>query len=436
MSKYLHFIFLVALHISCYRSLAQNYPVYNSYYVNPYLYNPAEAATEYTYILVNYRQQWLGVEGAPIVSTINFNTLLKDRHAGVGAKVSSFKRGLLNTTDASLTYAYGINVREKNTFFFGLSGGAITSSIDVNKISDPDDPAVAGYLENNMQATANFGLLYRASSGINLGVSLPQLIAPKYNSLANFESTAFSPFDQVIITAYYNRKIAGKLVAGKKKGVRAKVMSNEKSAPLELYLTYKYAKIGNSQFEALCKLNLSENLWLGGLYRQGYGYGGIIGVNIKRFLLGYSYELGSQPAAGVSTGTHEVQMGLRLGKIKKLYKPKPTLRSTIKKTNEQHIARFQQSVDDTEHVDEEEEDKKKYYVVVKAFSDFNGADQFKKKLIEQKFGANIFYYEKDKKYYVHVLESAKQSEANEEVKALKKLTKIKDARVLMVTNPK
>ncbi len=64
------------------------------------------------------------------------------------------------------------------------------------------------------------------------------------------------------------------------------------------------------------------------------------------------------------------------------------------------------------------------------------ADNFKKKLIVEKFNAEIFYNPQDKKYYVHVLETTKASEAQEEIRNLKTYTKLKDARLLVVTTDK
>jgi type IX secretion system PorP/SprF family membrane protein len=436
MSRLLHAIFLTLFLIGGFGGLAQNYPVYNSYYNNKYLYNPAEALTDYTYVFINHRRQWTGVEGAPVLSTINVTTSFKNSRAGVGGKVSSFKRGLLNTTDLSLTYAYGFPVNRKNSLFFGLSAGAITNSIDVNKVSDPTDPAIAGYLSNNIQPAANFGMLYRSSTGFNLGIVLPQLFAPAYNAPSNFSGTTFSALDNMIFMVYYRHVTDGKMMIKKKKGIRAKVKANDVVSPLEFYVTYKYEKIGTSQLEVLAKLNLSENFWLGGSYRQSYGFSGITGISLNKFILSYSYELGGQPAAGFSAGTHEIQLGLKLGKQKKFIKPAPHFRSTLKTGNEQHIARFQQSVEDTDQVETQEDDKKKYYVVIKVFSDFNSADQYKKKLVGEKYNANIFYNEKDRKYYVHVLETSKASDAHEEAKNLKTFTKLKDARVLIIIPPK
>jgi len=75
-------------------------------------------------------------------------------------------------------------------------------------------------------------------------------------------------------------------------------------------------------------------------------------------------------------------------------------------------------------------------VVIRLFNDFTQADTYKRKLITDKFNAEIFYNPQDKKYYVHVLETAKASEAHEEIRNLKAYTKLKDARLLVVTTDK
>src|SRR5688500_17851825 len=125
----LFYLLIIAQALSRHVGKAQNYTVYNSYYINPYLYNPAEAATDYTYIFVNHRQQWMNIEGAPLLTTVNFNTMLDNSHSALGVKLSSFKRGLLNTSDVNLTYAYGIGLSEKSRLYFALSAGAITNNI-------------------------------------------------------------------------------------------------------------------------------------------------------------------------------------------------------------------------------------------------------------------------------------------------------------------
>jgi cell division septation protein DedD len=133
-----------------------------------------------------------------------------------------------------------------------------------------------------------------------------------------------------------------------------------------------------------------------------------------------------------------VIVGLRLGNIKKFKRHAPAvLRSTLSTTEEKHIARFQETVEDPDAVsDAEKKDVKVYYVVIRSFPDFSQADAYKQKLRGEKFNADVFYNPADKKFHVHVLKTSKAAEANEEVKNLKSFTKLKDARLMTVTERK
>ncbi len=435
MRYFFNFLILIILWCGCTTLQAQNYPVYNSFYVNPFLYNPAEALTEYTQVYALHRQQWLNIEGAPSLSTLTFTTLMNESRAGIGGKISQYKRGLLSTTNVSLAYAYGIPTGQKNWLFLGLSGGAISNTIDVSQITDPNDPAIANYMANNFQPAASFGALYRSGSGLNVGFSLPQLFPSVFNSDASFSNTTVSPLDNVFVTIYYRKKVESRIVSKKSGGLQRKVQTKETIAPLELYFNYKYSKFGNSQFEFLGKLNLSQNFWLGGSYRLPYGFTGNLGITGERFLFAYSYEPGFQPENGFSQGTHEAMLGFRLGSPKKFKRAAPVLRSTLTKSpTEKHTARFQETIQDPDQIAQTgTESKKKYYVVIKVFNDFTQADNFKRKLIGDKYNADIFYNPEDRKYYVHVLETTKASEAHEEVRNLKTYTKLKEARMMTVT---
>jgi hypothetical protein len=258
------------------------------------------------------------------------------------------------------------------------------------------------------------------------------------NSSASFSELTVSPTDNVFFTIYYKRKVESKIVSRNKGGLKQKVKTEEAIAPLEFYFNYKYSKYGNSQFELLAKLNLTQNFWLGGSYRLPYGFTGNLGINIQRFTFGYSYEPGNQPQDGFSQGSHEVILGLKLGQLKKFKRAAPVLRSTLTKTpSEKHTARFQESVEDPDQINQQQgEVKKKYFVVIRVYNDFTAADVYKRKLISDKFNADIFYNPQDKKYYVHVLETLKAAEAHEEVRNLKTYTKLKDARVLIVSTSK
>ena len=431
---------LIIISLSIFKSFpaqAQNYGVYNSFFLNPYLYNPAEVASDYAYLFFNHRQQWTGIEGSPKLSTVNFNTLIDKSYTGIGGKISNYSRGVLQTTDLALTYAHGFALNENNAIFFGLSGGLISASIDFTKLDDDDlsDPAIANFLANNLQPASSFGMVYRSTSGLNIGLVLPQLFAPKFNSETHFSATEIAPFDNAFVSLYYKRKVEGKVVNKRVRGVRRRVKTSGGYAPLEFYALYKYSAYDNNQFEVIGKLNLSQNFYLGAGYRQSYGFTGHIGFSYNKFLMGYSFEPGNQPEAGFSKGTHEIQIGIRLSDEKSYKKAAPVLRSTLKNApTETHTARFNQATEDPNDINHPDNaNKKKYYVVIKAFGDFVGADAYKKKLIEEKYNADIIYNDIEKKFFVFVLSTLKSSEAYEEARNLKNFTKLKEARVLTIT---
>jgi type IX secretion system PorP/SprF family membrane protein len=411
---------------------SQNYPVYNSYLVNPYLYNPAEAASGNMFVFANIRQQWTGIDGAPSISTLNFSSLLDMTRIGVGAKISSHKRGLLKTTDVQFTFAYGLPVNQTDAVYFGISGGLLSKGFDRSKAFDPSDPAIANYLSEKMRPTGSAGVVYKSDKGFNFGLSLPQMLEPVTLSETDL-TTTISPFKQVWISAYYKPKVDAKL-GGKKS--RSKTKKGAFS-PLEFYATYKLSSYQTSQAEAIAKLNLSPNFWLSAGYRQQYGLLAGLGLSVDRFLLTYFFEPGSQPDKGFSTGTHEVQAGIKIGGDKRLKRKAPVIHSTLTNTEVTHNPRLQHTVTDPDELEKQKKEAeastgKRYLVVARVFTDLASADDFKKKLIDQKYNADIYYYAKDKRYYVHIFQTTKAKEATEEIKNLKLYTKLKNIRLVTI----
>lgn len=412
----------------------QNYSVYNSYLINPYLYNPAEAASENMNVFVDHRIQWTGIDGSPTVSTATFNSLIDLSRVGIGAKISSYKRGLLNTTDAQFSLAYGVPFSRESAIFFGMSGGMISRGLDQSKVFDPNDPAIASYLAEKIAPAASAGLLLKSGTGLNFGIALPQLLERSIGTELN-PQTSLSPFNQIWFTTYYRRKVEGRIVTKKTKGMKSRAKVDGGYAPLEFYATYKLSAYQTSQAEAQLKLNLSQNFWLTAGYRQSYGLLTGLGFSVQKFLFNYSFEPGGQPQKGFSTGTHEFLAGLRIGDEKRLRRKAVVIRSTLSTTTVTHNPRLKHSVTDPDELEKEsteEVGKKKYLVVTRIFTDLVSADEYKKKLIEQKYNADIYYYAKDKRFYVHIFQSTNAREANQEIKNLKLYTKLKDIKLITI----
>lgn len=407
---------------------AQNYSLYNSFYINPYLYNPAEASTNHAYVFANYRKQWLNIEGAPTNATLNYNTQIDHTRSGIGVKASSYSRGLLNTSEALVTYSYGVPFNLNNVLYFGISGGASSNTIDVNKASDPNDPALANYA-TGVRPSANFGMRWASSSGISLGAALPQLFGEVYPT-NQMSKNGLAPFDNMLFTFSYRREVT-KLINRSHRISQHKLQPTAHYAPLEFYAVYKYSSFLTNQYEVVGKYNLSDNFWLGLGYRQNYGVIPSFGIAWDQFIFCYSYEPGIQPEKGFSTGSHEAQIGWRIGGEKRFKFKEPQLHSTLKVGATHHDPRFRERTADMEEAYRPEE-KRRFYVYIKSFPDFARAEDFKKKLVNQKYNGQIFFFPKTKLYYVFTFETLKAAEANEEVKNLKAYTKLKEAKVLTV----
>lgn len=413
--------------------LSQQVPVYSHYFMNPYLYNPAEAGSEgYTTLQLNHRQQWRGIDGAPVVSTLTFEYPFNSRSANVGVYMRSFSRGLINTQDLMATFAYRLALSKTAKLSFGLSMGVTTNGIDMTTIDDPDDPVLADFLDNNMQPAANAGFVLSTGGGLNLGVSLPRLFNQDFTFSQNFENTEFAPFDQINISAYYRRRYGKKIVTKRVKGVNKRVNIEGTYAPLQIYLLYQHSKVVEQRIEAALTLNLGDNMWVGGAYRLNYGPSAMVGFNMGQVSLGYAYEPASAQVSGYSNGTHEINLRLRIGERKE-HQIADAVVKTMKK-EEERSARF--SAEDIDEGKDSMEGKvssnKKYYVVVKSFKDFNSADTFVRRLAEKELYTNIFFNKADKMYYVYTYETLKQKEAKEQQEAVYKLTKYRSVKILTI----
>ncbi len=414
--------------------MAQQIPVYNHFVVNPYLFNPAEVATDnYMSLQFNHRQQWRGIEGAPVVSTLTFQLPFDYKSTRLGVMVRSFSRGLLTTQDVMFTYSYRIFLTKQSTLHFGISAGITTNGINMNEIDDPDDPVLADYLNNNMQPAGNAGLLLKSGSGLNLGVSLPKLFQSRFNFNENFQNTTFSPFDEIMFMGYYKKRFTEKrLVTRRVKGSLRRVNLEGTYAPLQFYLVYRYSQIVDERIEALVKLDLGQHMYIGGGYRLNYGMTGMVGFNIGNLSFGYAYEPATSQVSGYVNGTHEINLSLRFGKEKETGRVDPVIK-TIEKADERSARFSSQDIDKGKDSQTGQiNSKKKYYVVVKSFKDFNSADDLVRRLAEREIYTSIFFNKADDKYYVYTFETFKQKEANEQKEAVYKAVKYRSVKVLTI----
>ncbi|MBI5915160.1 MAG: PorP/SprF family type IX secretion system membrane protein [Bacteroidetes bacterium] len=108
MRKTLHiFIFLLlAVAVS-----AQQEAIFSHFFYNKTLMNPGAAGSSGTPCLTAvYRQQWAGLEGAPVTQALSFHSPVFAGRVGLGLTVANERIGFFNSTFAQAAYAYRVSL--------------------------------------------------------------------------------------------------------------------------------------------------------------------------------------------------------------------------------------------------------------------------------------------------------------------------------------
>ena len=315
-------------------SSAQQQPYYTQYLLNNFILNPALAGIEnYWDCKVSYRNQWVGLEGAPKTLYLTVHTPLGktdyDRqtpttipdlqaknqgakqfsmeytappaHHGVGFTILDDKTGPLNRVAAYGSYAYHIPVGIKTTLSFGLSLGVQEVKVDFAALdfgqANPIDPLAlgSGYL-NKLEPDMNAGL-WLSNNSFFLGLSAQQIIPVPINS-----SNGTTTPDSVTL-------IKAKLVPHTflTAGYKISVSYDISILPSIMIRYVQPLPLG---FDVNAKILYQDMLWLGFSYRYREGYAAMLGVSISSTInLGCSYDYTTTQLNTVSRGTHEIVFG-------------------------------------------------------------------------------------------------------------------------------
>ena len=169
--------------------IAQQDPQYSQYMFNQMAVNPGYAGS-HDAICLNavHRQQWVGIEGAPVTSVFTVNAPFKMFGAshGFGLMVMNDQIGFDQNVSAGLDYAFRIPL-QSGKLGVGLSGmflnKALKATWNIPGGSPEADPSIPGANESVMGFDMGFGVFFRAEN-VYLGVSTTHLIEPvlKYDT--------------------------------------------------------------------------------------------------------------------------------------------------------------------------------------------------------------------------------------------------------------
>jgi type IX secretion system PorP/SprF family membrane protein len=142
-------------------------------------YNPGYAGSlESPCFTCIFRQQWLGLDGAPAIQALSFNMPLSNQRVGIGANIFRQTIGISSIYNMDAVYAYRVRVGQG-----ALGIGVQTSVRSLNNDFDKTVATDNKSLDPNIPAGAedkflfNFGAgLYFNSDQFYFGLSVPRLL--------------------------------------------------------------------------------------------------------------------------------------------------------------------------------------------------------------------------------------------------------------------
>ncbi len=303
--------------ICCVSLLAygQRMPFFIHYVVNPYLYNPAFTGYDkHPELQLVHRQQWLGIEGAPASSSLSFQTPLGHANpVSLGGDIANDRIGILAYTTARATFAYlvPLGIQHAHYVRFGLSAGLGMQQYDLSDVDIAGDMLLQQAAKSMLSWDGRFGLQYHLD-GFNLGVSLPHIFGNPPVSPEGLSTVALDVLERYLISASYKIKFnpLGTLA-------------------FEPIFLYNASSDGNNQLEGFGVLHFKDAFWVGGGYQQQAGIAGLMGFKTRHLKFGYAYGMGGNELAAYGQGTHEVLLGLIVGKKREVMKRKPRLSTSI-----------------------------------------------------------------------------------------------------------
>lgn len=328
------FFLITAVCFSGINGFAQAKPFYTQYVLNNYILNPAVSGIEnYTEIKLSNRNQWTGINGAPVTTYFSVHSPIgkedlrttatsfkipgddprgkrlweeytpPEAHHGIGFVAMNDKAGYINRWTLNGTYAYHIPLSVKTTLSAGFSAGITSVNLDRSKIEwanlDPNDPAIGISTGELKKIKPELGAgLWLYSAKYFLGVSVLNIVPGKAKFVTNDKyGTFYTP--NYFLSAGYRFSLSDDVMA----------MPSVMVQYWQPQLTGLHTNV---------KLQYQDKVWIGGSYRFSdliSGYAAMAGIHVSNtFNISYAYENATTSRLrNYTKNTHEIMLGFILG---------------------------------------------------------------------------------------------------------------------------
>ncbi len=302
------------LFFSVLRINAQEEIVYDQYYFNYYLVNPAVAGAERcSHAMLTGKFQWIGLEDAPMTQTASFRTRILN-NVGIGAYLYNDRNGYSYRQGAQATFAYHIPLSENSGYFMKeqsverqLSFG-VSAKVHHYNFSDHLFGSDSGYdpvtdnggKDKGFYFNANFGI-YFLWDNFFTGASATNLIPTKMVEFGRDE-----PIPPLMGFFFVGYDIDLNESMTLEPSVMFK-MNEDENKQLDFNMKFMQSPESNEDFSYWLQVNYRQGL--DDKNMQALSLTPMGGIRYGNFHLAYAYTLGLTGINRHNSGTHEIMLG-------------------------------------------------------------------------------------------------------------------------------
>lgn len=274
---------------------AQFEPQFTQYMFNEMFINPAYAGSrEQISATMVYRNQWVGLEGAPKTQTASIHGPLMNKKLGLGITFMNESIGVTKQFSMYGNYAYRIQVGSNGAFAMGIQAGFIRHQEDLSEVitNEENDSQFLFNTPRVVLPNAGYGMYYNTDR-FYVGLSIPRMFK---NRVAGDGS------DDVVNSfefKYWHYYLTS--------GYVFPVSENIKMKPSLMIKAVQGAPVNA---DVTVQALFMDVFWLGVSYRTGDSFSalGVFQITPK-LRLGYSYDYTTTELSNYSNGTHEINLG-------------------------------------------------------------------------------------------------------------------------------
>ena len=156
-------IFIVTLVAAS--SYGQQDSQFTNYMYNTVNINPAYAGSRGALSIFGlHRNQWVGLDGAPVTNTFSINTPINNSNFGLGISIVNDRIGPSDENSISADVSYTIAVSENYKLSFGVKGTANLLNVDFTRLNiyNPGDNLAQNNVDNRFQPNIGAGIYFHS----------------------------------------------------------------------------------------------------------------------------------------------------------------------------------------------------------------------------------------------------------------------------------